>query len=108
VRTRQAADEIIGNPARLLHPRPRALATTPSTRRSWDEALDLVARAHADVGRRAGRHLDGRTGWLATNYGTRLSGAPRTALRQPVGLPVVERHDDLLGARRYGLGSPES
>ena len=55
----QASREIIGNPARLLHPLIRARRDAQWRRATWDEALDLIvarmqAAGPALQGRRAG------------------------------------------------------
>src|SRR6267142_3872359 len=69
----QASHEIIGNPARLLHPLVRARRDDAFREASWDEALDLVAeRMRALGGERVGVWTG--HGLAATNYGTRLSG----------------------------------
>jgi hypothetical protein len=69
----QASHEIIGNPARLLHPLVRARRDDAFREASWDEALDLIAeRMRALGGERVGIWTG--HGLAATNYGTRLSG----------------------------------
>ena len=69
----QAAREIVGNPARLLHPMARSRRGSDAWRRiTWDEALDRIAGAMRAVGREAVGTWAGH-GLFATNYGTRLS-----------------------------------
>src|SRR5258705_474189 len=51
----QASHEIIGNPARLLHPLVRARRDDAFREASWDEALDLVAERMRALGGDAAR-----------------------------------------------------
>ena len=96
----QASREIIDNPPRLLHPLIRARRGSGDWRRG-----DVGGSARAD--RRS--HARGRAGrGRASGRGTALRQQLRHArglasappLRQSLRLPVVEPHDDLLGARR--------
>lgn len=65
----QAAQQIIGNPKRLLQPLIRARRNEDSWREaSWDEALDLIAGRIAAVGREA-TALWGCHGNIANGYG---------------------------------------
>ncbi|HWZ72716.1 MAG TPA: molybdopterin-dependent oxidoreductase [Casimicrobiaceae bacterium] len=66
----QASREIIGNPARLLHPLIRDRRTDDFRRAPWDEALDRIVSGMAQpeaVGIWPGH------GTFTTNYGTRIS-----------------------------------
>ena len=69
----QASREVIGNPARLLHPLIRDRRGDDFRRASWDEALDRIVASME-------RSAPGATGiWaghgiLTTNYGTRING----------------------------------
>ena len=97
----QASHEIIGNPARLLHPAgPRAARRTTGGEASWDEALDLIAERMRAVGRRA-RSASGRaTGWRPP---TTARGCPAHLARRFAnlwGCQSWSAHDDLLGPRR--------
>lgn len=70
----QASREIIGNPARLLHPLIRHRRTDEAWRQAtWDEALDLIVTRMQAVGRQAVGIWSGH-GNAATNYGTRIGG----------------------------------
>ncbi len=70
----QASREIIGNPARLLHPLIRHRRTEDAWRQAtWDEALDLIVARMQAVGRQAVGIWSGH-GNAATNYGTRIGG----------------------------------
>ena len=96
----QASREIIGNPPRLLHP----LIRVARGREEW--RAGVVGRgarpdrgAHARGRPRGGRHLVGpRRVRQQLRHARGL--APDAPLRQPLRLPVVEPHDDLLGAGR--------
>ncbi len=69
----QASREIIGNPARLLHPMVRARRDADAWRRAtWDEALDLVAARMRAAGGPAVGTWSGH-GLFANNYGTRVA-----------------------------------
>jgi anaerobic selenocysteine-containing dehydrogenase len=76
----QASREIIGNPARLLHPLIRVRQSRTGARSlddpwreaSWDEALDLIASAMQAAGREAVGTWSGH-GLFANNYGTRIN-----------------------------------
>ena len=68
----QAAREIIGNPARLLHPLRRAPRSGSWRRVTWDDALDLVAERARAAGPEAVGAWSGH-GLFANDYGTRLS-----------------------------------
>ncbi len=69
----QASREIIGNPARLLHPLVRVRRGEDRWRRAgWDEALDLVAARMQAAGREAVGFWSGH-GLFANNYGTRVA-----------------------------------
>ena len=66
----QASREVIGNPARLLHPLVRDRRTDDFRRATWDEALGRIAAGMARperVGIWPGH------GTFTTNYGTRIS-----------------------------------
>ncbi len=66
----QASREIIGNPARLLHPLMRDRRGDEFRRASWDEALERIVAGMAQperVGIWPGH------GTFTTNYGTRIS-----------------------------------
>ena len=67
-----ASREIIGNPARLLHPLVRARRGDAFRRASWDEALDLVASRMRAVGPHSVCAWSGH-GLFANNYGTRIA-----------------------------------
>ncbi len=68
----QASREIIGNPARLLHPLVRDRRSDAFRRATWDEAFDRIARHHAVAA--AGHRASGpATAAFTTNYGTRVS-----------------------------------
>jgi anaerobic selenocysteine-containing dehydrogenase len=70
----QASREIIGNPARLLHPLIRHRRAGDAWREAtWDEALDLIVARMKMVGREAVGIWSGH-GNSATNYGTRIGG----------------------------------
>jgi anaerobic selenocysteine-containing dehydrogenase len=65
----QASREVIGNPARLLHPLMRDRRTDEFRRATWDEALDRIVAGMANpeaVGIWPGH------GTFTTNYGTRI------------------------------------
>jgi anaerobic selenocysteine-containing dehydrogenase len=65
----QASREVIGNPARLLHPLIRDRRTDEFRRATWDEALDRIVAGMANpeaVGIWPGH------GTFTTNYGTRI------------------------------------
>jgi anaerobic selenocysteine-containing dehydrogenase len=68
----QAAPEIIGNPARLLHPLLRDRRGDPLRRASWDEALDRLAAAIAAEPAAATALWPGH-GTFTTNYGIRVN-----------------------------------
>ncbi|MCU0968544.1 MAG: molybdopterin-dependent oxidoreductase [Rubrivivax sp.] len=68
----QAAREIVGNPARLLHPLVRDRRDEPFRRATWDEALDRIARAIAADPPQATALWPGH-GTFTSNYGTRVS-----------------------------------
>lgn len=65
----RAAGEVIGNPARLLHPLVRDRRSDPFRRASWDEAMERIAAGMADPS--AVGILPGH-GTFATSYGTRI------------------------------------
>jgi anaerobic selenocysteine-containing dehydrogenase len=67
-----ASREIIGNPARLLHPLVRARRGDDFRRASWEEALDLVVARMRAVGPPAVGAWSGH-GLFANNYGTRIA-----------------------------------
>ncbi len=67
-----ASREIIGNPARLLHPLVRTRRGDDFRRASWDEALDLVVARMRAVGPQAVGAWSGH-GLFANNYGTRIA-----------------------------------
>src|SRR5499426_1450233 len=70
----QAAKEIIGNPARLLHPMVRDRRGGGDWRRvGWDEVLDRIAQRMREAGRLAVATWTGH-GVAANNYGMRLTG----------------------------------
>src|SRR5262245_9099706 len=69
----QASHEIIGNPARLLHPLVRARRGHDFREAPWDEVLDLIAARMRNLGGERVGIWTGH-GLAATNYGTRLSG----------------------------------
>ena len=69
-----ASREIIGNPARLLHPMVRDRRGIGDWRRaSWDEVLDRIAERMREAGRQAVATWTGH-GVAANNYGVRLTG----------------------------------
>jgi anaerobic selenocysteine-containing dehydrogenase len=69
----QASREVIGNPARLLHPLVRERRGSDDWRRvSWDEALDRIADRMRAAGPEA-VGLWGGHGLAANNYGTRIA-----------------------------------
>jgi anaerobic selenocysteine-containing dehydrogenase len=68
----QAAPEILGNPARLLHPLVRRSRGDAFERATWDEALDRIAGRMRAVGREAVGAWSGH-GVFTTNYGTRIT-----------------------------------
>ena len=67
-----ASREIIGNPARLLHPLVRDRRRDDFRRASWDEALGLVTERMRAVGPQAVGAWSGH-GLFANNYGTRIA-----------------------------------
>lgn len=67
-----AAREIIDNPQRVLHPLRRASRSGAWQRTSWDDALDAIATRAREAGPAAVGAWSGH-GFLANNYGTRLS-----------------------------------
>src|SRR5688572_21898605 len=67
-----ASREIIGNPARLLHPLVRAGRGEAFRRAGWDEALDLITARMRAVGPEAVGAWSGH-GLFANNYGTRIA-----------------------------------
>ena len=67
-----ASREIIGNPARLLHPLVRDRRGGDFRRASWDEALDLVTERMRAAGPQAVGAWSGH-GLFANNYGTRIA-----------------------------------
>ena len=70
----QASKEIIGNPARLLHPMVRDRRGGGEWRRvGWDEVLDRIAARMREAGRLAVATWTGH-GVAANNYGMRLTG----------------------------------
>jgi anaerobic selenocysteine-containing dehydrogenase len=69
----QASREIVGNPARLLHPLIRVARGRDEWRRAtWDEALDLVVARMRAAGPAAVGAWSGH-GLFANNYGTRVA-----------------------------------
>jgi len=68
----QASREIIGNPARLLHPLVRERRNGEFRRASWDEALDRIVADLAQADPQAVGIWPGH-GTFTTNYGTRIS-----------------------------------
>ena len=96
----QASREILGNPKRLLHPLIRVARGRDEWRQAtWEEALDLiVARMRGRRPRRGRRLVGARAVRQQLRHPRGL--APAAPLHQPVRRPVVEPHDDLLGARR--------
>lgn len=68
----QASREIIGNPARLLHPLMRAGRSGAWRRVTWDDALDHVAERMRAAGREAVGLWSGH-GFFTSNYGTRIN-----------------------------------
>ncbi len=68
----QASREIIGNPARLLHPLMRERRSDEFRRATWDEALERIA---ADLAQPAPQQVGiwPGHGTFTTNYGTRIS-----------------------------------
>ncbi len=86
----QASKEIIGNPARLLHPMVRDRRGAGDWRRaSWDEVLDRIAGRMRAVGRQAVATWTGH-GVAANNYGVRLTGN------------LVRRFANLYGCQTWG------
>ena len=67
----QASREIIGNPARLLHPLLRDRRGGELRAATWDEALDRIVRAVQAAPPAATAIWPGH-GSFATNYGTRI------------------------------------
>jgi anaerobic selenocysteine-containing dehydrogenase len=67
-----ASREIIGNPARLLHPLVRDRRGDDFRRASWDEALGRVTERMRAVGPQAVGAWSGH-GLFANNYGTRIA-----------------------------------
>ena len=68
----QASREIIGNPARLLHPLIRDRRDDAFRRATWSEALDRIATGIAAESPEATALWPGH-GTFATNYGTRIN-----------------------------------
>jgi anaerobic selenocysteine-containing dehydrogenase len=68
----QAAREIVGNPARLLHPLVRDRRDAPFRRASWNEAMTRVVDAVRGAPPSATALWPGH-GTFANNYGTRVS-----------------------------------
>lgn len=68
----QASREIIGSPARLLHPLVRARRSDAWRQVSWEEALDRIVAAMRTAGPEAVGTWSGH-GFFATNYGTRVN-----------------------------------
>ena len=70
----QAAEQIIGNPARLLHPMIREQRGVDAWREaSWDEALDMIAERIGRAGREATALWSGH-GNIANGYGVSVGG----------------------------------
>jgi anaerobic selenocysteine-containing dehydrogenase len=67
-----AAQEILDNPARLLHPQVRDRRDDQFRRATWDEALDRIAGALAAEPPHATAIWPGH-GTFVTNYGTRVN-----------------------------------
>lgn len=67
-----AAREIVDNPRRLLHPLRRATRSGAWQRTTWEDALDTIAARARAAGPAAVGAWSGH-GFLANNYGTRLS-----------------------------------
>ncbi len=67
-----AAREIVDNPRRLLHPLRRATRSGAWQRPTWEDALDTIAARARAAGPAAVGAWSGH-GFLANNYGTRLS-----------------------------------
>jgi anaerobic selenocysteine-containing dehydrogenase len=68
-----ASREVIGNPARLLHPLIRERRSEDAWRQAtWDEALDRIVSGMRSAGREAVGLWQGH-GTFANNYGTRIS-----------------------------------
>lgn len=65
----QASREVIGNPARLLHPLVRDRRTDDFRRATWDEAMERIA---AGMARPERVGLWPGHGTFTTNYGTRI------------------------------------
>jgi anaerobic selenocysteine-containing dehydrogenase len=65
----QASREVIGNPARLLHPLIRDRRTDEFRRATWDEALDRIV---AGMGKPEAVGIWPGHGTFTTNYGTRI------------------------------------
>jgi anaerobic selenocysteine-containing dehydrogenase len=68
----QASREIIGNPARLLHPLVRSRRSDTWHRATWDEALDRIVERMQAAGRESVAVWSGH-GFFANNYGTRVN-----------------------------------
>jgi anaerobic selenocysteine-containing dehydrogenase len=86
----QASKEIIGNPARLLHPMVRDQRGGGDWRRAdWDEVLDRIAARMREAGRLAVATWTGH-GVAANNYGMRLTGN------------LVRRFANLYGCQTWG------
>jgi anaerobic selenocysteine-containing dehydrogenase len=86
----QASKEIIGNPARLLHPMLRDRRGGGDWRRAgWDEVLDRIATRMREAGRLAVATWTGH-GVAANNYGMRLTGN------------LVRRFANLYGCQTWG------
>ncbi len=67
----QASREIIGNPARLLHPLIRDRRSEPFRRASWDEAYQRIVASMQSAPSQATAFWPGH-GIFTTSYGTRI------------------------------------
>jgi anaerobic selenocysteine-containing dehydrogenase len=100
----QASREIIGNPARLLHPLIRHRRTEDAWREAtWDEALDLIVTRMQAVGRQAVGIWSGH-GNSATNYGTRIGGSLMRRLAHLYGCQYWNATMICWGLGAFGVG----
>src|SRR5438128_2692901 len=99
-----ASREIIGNPARLLHPMVRDRRGIGDWRRaSWDEVLDRIAERMREAGRQAVATWTGH-GVAANNYGVRLTGSLARRFANLYGCQTWSAQMICWGLGAFGLG----
>ena len=97
----QASREVIGNPARLLHPLLRDRRDDEFRRVSWDEAFERIVGSMQDpsaVGIWSGH------GTFTTNYGTRINSQILTRFANIYGAETWSPAMICWGLGAYGLG----